>query len=152
MTVLQKWIKTKYRPASTTQWMKEADRAYELIPINISLVDWRLWWMENQPSERGPVWPPRWDDSEDIDWAGFKTGKNGILMLIVSLARIAQFMPCATTELKEAVAEVYYSLIKAASLPWLALMSSKPESKRKDNGPSHDTRLTKYTSYILLAT
>jgi hypothetical protein len=73
-------------------------------------------------------------------------------MLIVSLACIAQFMPRATTKLKEAVAEVYYSLIKAVSLPWPVPTSSKHESKRKDNSPSCDTCLTKYAFYVLLAT
>jgi hypothetical protein len=47
---------------------------------------------------------------------------------------------------------VYYLLIKAASLPWPLPMSSKPLSKRKDDGPSCDTCSTKYISYILLMT
>jgi hypothetical protein len=69
-----------------------------------------------------------------VDWAGFKTGKNGIFTLIVTLARIAQFSLRTTPELKYAVAEVYYSLIMAASLPWPVPTMSEAGKKRNNDG------------------
>jgi hypothetical protein len=140
----------KYRPAGITQWMKKADHNYSSIPIDIPLVQWQLWWMENQSSQQGPEWPPRRNDAEAVDWAGFKTSKNGIFTLIVTLARIAQFVPRTTAALKDAVVEVYYSLIMAASLPWSAPTMSETGNKCNNAGSSCNPHSTKYTPSICI--
>ncbi|EIN06946.1 hypothetical protein PUNSTDRAFT_135646 [Punctularia strigosozonata HHB-11173 SS5] len=108
-------LRTGSRPDFVSKWNKT--RNYAAVPkISAdSLGAWRQWWCENQPAWRGLVWPPKCE-GDLADWSTLKSGKNGVSMLVVSLAWFAQ-TACGAKRAKDfasTVADVSWALRRAA--------------------------------------